>query len=160
VLLAPAAGLILLALIDLQSAHGSGHFTGSILHARSPGDVHDIIVRRYSSAWDELKDGAMPLAAAIAVASAILGVSRRRLLLRPVDGNPVWEATLAGGLAAGIAGTLVEDSGPVLLVVAVFALGCVLSYLWGRPEPAPPHTPGRPPATRSHARRPPAAPVR
>ncbi len=160
VLLAPAAGLILLALIDLLSAHGSGHFTGSILHARSPGDVHDIIVRRYSSAWDELKDGAMPLAAAIAVASAILGVSRRRLLLRPVDGNPVWEATLAGGLAAGIAGTLVEDSGPVLLVVAVFALGCVLSYLWGRPEPAPPHTPGRPPATRSHARRPPAAPVR
>jgi len=34
-----------------------------------------------------------------------------------------------------VVGALVEDSGPVLLVVAVFALGCVLSYLWGRPPP-------------------------
>ena len=31
-------------------------------------------------------------------------------------------AALAGGLAAGVVGALVEDSGPVLLVVAVFAL--------------------------------------
>ena len=42
-------------------------------------------------------------------------------------------AAFAGGLTAGVVGALVEDSGPVLLVVAVFALGCVASYLWGRP---------------------------
>jgi hypothetical protein len=46
----------------------------------------------------------------------------------------VWRAALAGGLAAGVAGALVEDSGPVLFVVAVAALGCELGYLWGRPR--------------------------
>jgi hypothetical protein len=50
-----------------------------------------------------------------------------------VRGARIWEAALGGGLAAGIVGALVEDSGPVLLVVAVFALGCVLSYLWAAP---------------------------
>ena len=64
------------------------------------------------------------------------GLRRRDRLLAPVASDPAWLAALAGGLAAGVVGALVEDSGPVLLVVAVFALGCVLSYLWGRPVPA------------------------
>jgi len=59
-------------------------------------------------------------------------VRDRAPLLRPVDGDPAWLAALCGGLAAGVVGALVEDSGPVLLVVAVFALGCVCVYLWGR----------------------------
>jgi hypothetical protein len=42
-------------------------------------------------------------------------------------------AALAGGLTAAVVGALVEDSGPVLLVVGVFALGCVATYMWGRP---------------------------
>ncbi len=160
VLVAPAAGLVLLALIDLLSAHGSGHFTGSVLHARSAGDLREIIVRRYRSAWIELGSGAMPFVSALAVGAGVLGVLGRERLLAPVGSNPLWEAALAGGLAAGLAGSLVEDSGPVLLVVAVFALGCVLSYLWGRPPASAPHTPGTPRAARSRARRPPAAPVR
>jgi len=57
--------------------------------------------------------------------------------------DPVWQAAFAGGLAAGVVGSLVEDSGPVLLVVAVFALGCVGAYLWGRP---PQRIRSRPPA--------------
>jgi len=52
-----------------------------------------------------------------------------------------------------LAGALVEDSGPVLLVVAVFALGCVLSYLWGGSRSVSPRTPAfgssRPSAARS-----------
>jgi hypothetical protein len=49
----------------------------------------------------------------------------------------VWLAALTGGLAAGLIGALVEDSGPVLLVVAVFVLGCVVSYLhWPKPARA------------------------
>jgi hypothetical protein len=160
VLIAPVAGLVLLAAIDLASAHGGGHFTGSILHARSAGDVRDILVRRYKAAWGELHNHAMPVATALCLGLSILAVRRRERLLAPVGASPVWQAALAGGLAAGVAGALVEDSGPVLLVVAVFALGCVLSYLWGRPPRSPVHTPGRPLEARSHARRPPAAPAR
>ena len=36
-----------------------------------------------------------------------------------------------GGLAAGIAGTLTNDSGPVLLVNAVIALAGVTAYILG-----------------------------
>jgi len=143
VLLSPIAGLVALAALDLATAHGSGHFTGSVLHARSAGDVRDIIVRRYGAAWSELKNHAMPAATALALAASALAVRRRERLLAPVGGDPAWLAALAGGLTAGVAGMLSEDSGPLLLVVAVFALGCVLSYLWGRPSPWPATAPTR-----------------
>jgi hypothetical protein len=133
VFVSPVVALVGLAAIDLATAHGAGHFTGSVLHARSAGDVRDIIVRRYTAAWDELRNAAMPVATAVALLAAGMAVRLRTRVLAPVDGDPAWLAALAGGLAAGVVGALVEDSGPALLVVAVFALGCVLSYLWGRP---------------------------
>jgi hypothetical protein len=130
---APLVGLIVLAALDLATAHGSGHFTGSVLDARSPGDIRDIVVRRYSAAWDELKNHLMPVATALALVASILAVRRRERVLAPVACDPVWLAAFSGGLTSGVIGALTEDSGPVLLVVAVFALGCVLSYLRGRP---------------------------
>jgi hypothetical protein len=151
VLASPLVALVALTLIDLATAHGSGHYTGSILHARSAGDLRDVIVRRYTAAWHELKNHAMPVATALALSYAILGVRLRERLLAPVGGDPAWLAALAGGLTAGVIGMLVEDSGPVLLVVAAFALGCVCAYLWGRPTPlqaplAPPRAASAPEA--------------
>jgi hypothetical protein len=133
VMAAPLAGLVALAGIDLATAHGSGHFTGSVLDARSAGDIRDIVVRRYGAAYDELKNHLMPLATAVALVASVLGVRNRERLCAPVSSDPAWLAALAGGLTAGVIGALSEDSGPVLLVVAVFVLGCVLSYLWGAP---------------------------
>ena len=145
VMAAPVVGLIALAAIDLATAHGSGHFTGSVLDARSPGDIRDIVVRRYTAAWDELKNHLMPVATALALLASIFAVRNRDRVLAPVSSDPVWLAALAGGLTSGVIGALTEDSGPVLLVVAVLALGCVLSYLWAsptielaRPSPAAP----------------------
>jgi hypothetical protein len=131
VLASPLVGLIALAALDLLTAHGSGHYTGSVLQARSTGELRDVIVRRYRAAWG---DHAMPVATALALACAMLGVRARSHLLEPVGEDPAWLAALAGGLVAGLVGAFSEDSGPVLLVVSVFALVCVLSYLWGRPS--------------------------
>ena len=95
----------------------------------------------------------MPFATALALVLSALGVRHYRRLLAPVDGDPAWLAALAGGLTAGVIGALSEDSGPVLLVVAVGALGCVLSYLWGRPsEDVTPRSPDTTHAARSRAR--------
>jgi hypothetical protein len=152
VLASPVVALVALALIDLATAHGSGHYTGSILHARSPGDLRDVIVRRYTAAWNELKNHAMPFATALALIYSIAGVRLRERLLAPVGGDPAWLAALAGGFTAGVIGMLVEDSGPVLLVVAVFTLGCVCAYLWGRPRPAPTVTPAPTPTPRPEVR--------
>ncbi len=148
----PLLALVALAALDLATAHGSGHFTGSILHARSPGDLRDVIVRRYGAAWSELKNHAMPVATALAVLCAAGAVRLHRRLLAPVGDDPAWLAALAGGITAGIVGALSEDSGPVLLVVAVFTAGCVASYLSGRPAAGPrraPQAPCAPQATRA-----------
>lgn len=161
VMAAPVLGLIALAAIDLATAHGSGHFTGSVLDARSPGDIRDIVVRRYSAAWDELKNHLMPLATALALIASFIAVRRRDRVLAPVASDPVWLAAFAGGLTSGVIGALTEDSGPVLLVVAVGALGCVLSYLWGKPVRAQRvsrRSPSTPPEARSRARTQSAAP--
>jgi hypothetical protein len=133
VLIAPILALVGLAALDLLTAHGSGHYTGTVLHARSAGDLRDVIVHRYSAAFGELHNHAMPVATFLALLCAVVGMRRRERLLAPVNGDPAWQAALTGGLTAGGVGALVEDSGPVLLVVAVFALICVLAYLWGRP---------------------------
>ncbi len=135
--LAPIAGLALLAALDLVFAKGSGHFTGSVLDTRSASDLRDLIVRRYEAAWKEFGNGAMPVATALALMAAVLGVLRRERLLAPVAGDRGWLAAFGGGLTAGVIGALVEDSGPVLLVVAVCALACVLGYLWGVPVRSP-----------------------
>lgn len=133
VIAAPVIGLAALALLDLATAHGGGHFTGSILHARSAGDLRDVIVRRYGAAWDELRNRLMPFATALALGAGVLVVRHRQRLCSPLGGDPAWMAALCGGFAAGLIGALSEDSGPVLLVVAVGALGCVLAYVWGKP---------------------------
>ena len=150
VLLSPVAGLVGLAALDLAAAHGSGHFTGSVLDARSAGELRDVIVRRYTGAWNELKNHAMPVATVIAIGAAALGIHRRARVLAPVDGDPAWLAALAGGLAAGVVGALVEDSGPVLLVVALFTLACVLTYLWGKPRAALAPAPRSPATVTTH----------
>jgi hypothetical protein len=133
VMAAPVVGLVALAALDLATAHGGGHFTGSVLDARSADDIRDIIVRRYGAAWDELKNHLMPLATALALFASVLAVRRRDRVCAPIDSDPGWVAALSGGLTAGVVGALTEDSGPVLFVVAVFVLACVLSYLWGGP---------------------------
>ncbi len=162
VLISPVVGLAALAAIDLTTAHGTGHFTGSVLHASSAGELRDIIVRRYGAAWGELRNHMMPVATGLALACGALGIRERDRLLVPVGGDPAWLAALAGGFAAGVIGALVEDSGPVLLVVAAVALGCVLSYVWGRPRDLQLtlRSPGTPHAARSRARTPSAGPAR
>jgi hypothetical protein len=142
VLASPLVALIALAALDLATAHGSGHYTGSILHARSAEELRDVIVRRYGAAWRELRNHAMPFATALALLYAAAALRLRNRLLAPVGEDPAWLAVLGGGLTAGVVGALSEDSGPVLFVVAVFTAGCVASYLWGRPaaigvSPAP-----------------------
>jgi hypothetical protein len=134
VLISPVVGLVALTAIDLTTAHGTGHYTGSVLHAHSAGEIRDIIVRRYTAAYDELKHGLMPFATVLALVLSALGVRHHERLFARVNGDPAWLAALAGGLTAGVIGALTEDSGPVLLVVAVGTLACVLSYLWGRPR--------------------------
>ena len=124
----PAAALALLAAIDLAT-DADTHFSRTILGADSPADAVRTIGDRYELAWDALLRGLMPLATVVAVAAAVWAVRRRRALYAPVAHLPAWRAALAGSLAGAVAGTLSNDSGPLLLVLAVVVLAAVTAYI-------------------------------
>ncbi len=130
--LVPVAALGLLIAIDLVLAGGS-HLTRNLLRADDAGELLELVTRRYELAWHALTTGARPalfLAAMLAVAFAW----RNRDRLYGALPHRAWAAALIGGLAAGVAGALSNDSGPVLLINAVAALAAVTAYLLGRPS--------------------------
>lgn len=132
----PAVALAALAVLDLLLAGGVGQLSRTVLEAPSAGSLVEVAKRRWETSYAELSGGVMPLASASAVLLCAACLRWPARLLAPVGASRVWRAALGGGLCAGIVGTLVEDSGPVLLLVALFALACVLAYLWGRPPHA------------------------
>ncbi len=129
----PLAGLVALAGFDLVTRAG-GHFTGTVLDAGSLGDVAGTIGRKLADAFRQLRRGVMPIDTAVCLAAAAYVLRRPARVLAPVGGAPAWRAFVVGGFAAGMVGSLANDSGPVLLVIATFGVGCVLAYLHGRPS--------------------------
>jgi hypothetical protein len=129
----PIAALAGLAALDLATG-GNGHFTRTVLHADGNNALQDIVVRRYELAFNALKRGLMPFATAIAALTIVYGLKYRDRIFAPLAGSDVWRAALAGSLAAGIVGSLSNDSGPLLLVVSTFALVATTVYIRGDPR--------------------------
>jgi hypothetical protein len=124
----PILGIVALAVLDLATG-GDGHFTRTVLRAGSDQALADVIKRRYELAWNNLTGGIMPLLTVLAVGAIAWGIVRRDRLLAGVPGADAWRAALAGSAAAGIAGALSNDSGPLLVVFATFAAAWVAAYL-------------------------------
>jgi len=131
--LVPLAALVALAGLDLATG-GNSHFTRTVLHAHGENALHDIFVRRYELAYNSLKRGLMPFATAIALLTLAYGFKYRERIFAPLGGSDVWSAALAGSVAAGVAGSLSNDSGPLLLVVSTFAVVAAVVYIRGDPR--------------------------
>jgi hypothetical protein len=133
----PALAVAALAGLDLLTAGGNGHLAHDVLGVDAAANVRDAVLRRYDLAAQALAQPRM-LAATVICALLVLGAWRRRDRLAVLLPAPGWRAALAGGLAGGVVGSLTEDSGPLLFVVAVAALAVVSAYLASRPAaPAP-----------------------
>jgi len=131
--LVPVAALALLVVIDLTLAGGS-HLARNLLRADNPSELWELVTRRYELSWRVLSSGQKPayfLGALLAVAFAW----RNRERLFAALPHRAWAAALFGGLAAGIAGALTNDSGPVLFINAVIGLAGLTAYLLARPAP-------------------------
>ncbi len=139
VIVTPLLALVALAGIDLATG-GNGHFTRTVLHAHGEGAITDIVVRRYQLALNVLGRGLMPFATAIAVLALAYGIRFRARLLDPIAGSPAWTAALCGAIASGVAGSLGNDSGPELLVIATVAMAVALAYVRGDSRLAAPAT--------------------
>ena len=127
----PMLALVALAILDLATAGGRGHFTHDVLDAGGRQNLIDIVVRRTTLAFQALWRGLMPLAV-IASLGAVWFAFRNRWLYSPVP-HPMWSAALLGGLTSGIVGAFAEDSGPLLFVVAVWMLAIATAYIQGEP---------------------------
>ena len=127
---APVVGLVLLAALALATAGGQGHFS-SVLTGGGDGFFQDV-ERRTTLAWQQLWNGNMPIITLACLLAAGFAI-RNREMFRPWAG-PIWPAALVGGLAGGLIGSVTEDSGPLLIIVATITLTGVCSYLLGRPD--------------------------
>ncbi|MCA1690302.1 MAG: hypothetical protein LC720_07715, partial [Actinobacteria bacterium] len=132
----PFVGLAVLAGVDLATGAG-GHFTGTVLQAGSAGDVVDTLRRKLEASFRELRKGVMPINTVVCLIAGAYAIRRRDRVLGPVGDRAGWRALLIGGFAAGVVGSLTNDSGPVLLVIASFGLGCVVAYVHGGPGTGP-----------------------
>ncbi len=128
----PVIGLVLLAVLDILTAGGKGHYSHSVLSLDSAGGFFEIVSRRSTLAWQQLWKGYMPVATLTCLLAAGFAI-RNREMFKPFAG-PIWPAALVGGLAGGLIGSVTEDSGPMLIVVATITLAGVCAYLLGRPE--------------------------
>lgn len=132
--LVPFAAIAGLALLDLATG-GNGHFTRTILKADSARALWDVVVRRYTLAFNNLRHGTMPFLTVLSLLSVAYAARYRERIYVPLRGSPVWRAAIAGGLTASVIGSLFNDSGPILLVIGVFLLACLTAYIRGSPRP-------------------------
>lgn len=153
VLLVPVVGVVALALLDTVTG-GEDHFSRTVLHG-STGDLADTLRRRAGLAVHALGNGAMPVLVVLALVALATAARYRRTLLGPLP--PAWRAGLLGLLAASVAGTLANDSGPLFLVMGVGALAAALAYLR---SPPPMRAPSAPPRGDAGATAAPPAPAR
>jgi hypothetical protein len=132
-LFVPFLSLLALAGLDLATG-GNSHFTRTVLHAGSEGDLVDIVRRRGQLAFHQLVHGLMPLLTALALGGIAYGIRRRRRVYAPLNGSAPWSAALAACVASAVAGSLANDSGPILLVFGVFGVLFVTIYVRGDPR--------------------------
>ncbi len=153
--LVPVAAIALLILIDLGLS-GGDHLSRNLLRTENTRELWELVSRRYELAFRVLKTGRTPAYFLAAALGVVFAVKNRRWLYANLP-HRAWVAALIGGLAAGVAGTLTNDSGPVLLVNAVLALAGVTAYILGgtqakaveledRAEATADSGPGAPPA--------------
>jgi hypothetical protein len=154
---APLAGLAALAALDLATS-GNGHFVRNVLEDDA-GGLLDTFERRYELAWSIISSGYAPLLTILCALAVGYALRHRERVYAAIRDDAVWRAALAGGLAASIAGSLFNDSGPLLLFVGVVSLGFVTAYLRSAPQGAGPEAtiPLRENAARAHSPAPTAA---
>jgi hypothetical protein len=130
--LVPVAALGLLIAIDLLLSGGS-HLARNLVRADDASELGELVTRRYELAWRTLSNNGKPASLLAALLAVAFAWRNRASLYRPLP-HRAWIAALLGGLAAGVAGALSNDSGPVLFINAVIGLAALTAYLLGRPE--------------------------
>ncbi len=128
VLLAPIAGVVALAMVDLL-AGGGAHLTRSVLEASGLDQAADVLERRIRLAGESFKrDDNIPYLAIAALLAALFAWQRRRVLGWFSERSAL--AGFAGAGAAAIVGTASNDSGAILLILIGAYMAATAGYAW------------------------------
>ncbi|HSS04353.1 MAG TPA: hypothetical protein VLK89_04075 [Solirubrobacterales bacterium] len=133
VVAAPLAALALLALADLLSG-ANAHLTRSVLDAGGLGDLADVAQRRLQLSAHSF---ARPIVFVFLPLIAVVGaaaVARRDVIAAWLRGCAAMRAGLIGALAATVVGTLVNDSGALLLEVGTAYLLVFAAFAWAESD--------------------------
>ena len=128
VLLAPVAGLVALALVDVV-AGGGAHLTRSVLEAGGLEEAGDVLERRLRLAGKSFERGDnVPY---LGIAAVLFGffLWRRRVVLGWFPERAAL-AGFAGAGAAAVVGTVSNDSGAILLILIGAYLGVTAGFAW------------------------------
>ncbi len=133
----PAVVLGVIVVID-HFTGGQSHLTRTVLKADNPGELVDVVVRRFSASVNGALVDRVWVLVLVALALLAWGWVRRDRVLAPLgadndDRNRSLESALLGGLVATLAGALANDSGPAILLIGTVYLGVGVLYARGRP---------------------------
>ena len=127
------------ALILLDLAIGGGaHLTRMLSSSGGPGDLGEVALRRWRLSVTGITHGTTPLSLGVAIALLAVGVAKRRELLAPLGGERTrpFRAAVVGAFFATVIGALVNDSGPIIVLIGTISLALVTAYVHSRTEPA------------------------
>jgi hypothetical protein len=128
---APVLALGALILIDVVTG-GGAHLSRSVVNAHGSGDLVDVARRRVTGSVSTLANPAWTVASTLALAAVVWLAARRRRLL---DGLPQpLGAGLVGAWFATVAGTISNDSGPLMLIIGAISLLLAIGYARSRPR--------------------------
>ncbi len=135
-LAAPLIALAALAAADLVTG-GNAHLTRSVLHAGGFDQLSDVIERRLELSVNSFGHYAGTPLLWLAAAAIGVGIAqRRRIALWFCDRRWAWAGWL-GAVAATAAGTLVNDSGALLLIVGTTIAAATVGLAWATPARPP-----------------------
>jgi hypothetical protein len=132
--LVPFLAVVALIGLDLVTS-GGAHLTRSVVNGNGVGDFLDIVKRRLIISVSGLKRVSTAITCGIGIVVLYLGVRRRERIFAPLRGQPAFMAGIWGAFAATLAGTLANDSGPLMFEAGLWLLLFAAGYARSRPEP-------------------------
>jgi len=131
----PIPALVLLVAADLLSG-SDAHLTRTVLQADGGSDVLGVIGRRLGEAGESFGRPLLLAGLPLTLAGALLAWLRRERIAAWLADVAPMRAGLAGALAATLVGTVVNDSGALLLELGAIYLGALLGFAWAESSPA------------------------
>jgi hypothetical protein len=131
----PVPALAILSAADLLTG-ANAHLTRTVLDADSGGDLLAVFGRRLREAGESFGRTVLLICLPFVLAAAAVAWLRRDRLAAWLRDVPAMRAGMLGALAATVVGTLVNDSGALLLEIGALYLLAFVGFVWAEEAPS------------------------